>query len=213
MVQTYVAPLNHSLLEITKQHLQNPGRLYNYGNYVALAAAFLHCIVSAQIKGAATSAEIMDFFLGSWPALFTSLAVMLFFVSGKKYAMAWAKGFPPLEIYNSHGHALSAIGAVLVGIGLIGLSQNWISLMLAVITTLLHAGGKFGSWSCAENDRFFKMMPLFSRVIYITSLGLDILAISLQSNYGAEMLVQMLFPVLLVCAAMVWARADWMLRA
>jgi hypothetical protein len=35
--------------------------LYNYGNYVALAAAFLHCIVSAQIKGAATSAEIMIF--------------------------------------------------------------------------------------------------------------------------------------------------------
>jgi hypothetical protein len=211
MAQIFVAPVNHSLVVLAKQHLQNPGRLYNDGNLVALAGAISYCAISAQLKGAATLSELKVFFFGSWPALFTTLAVIIFFISGKKYADAWAKGFPPNENLNTQGHALSTIGAVLVGFGLIGLSQNIFSLVLAVITTLLHAGGKFGSWTRMGHDAFFKTLPLLSRATYVASLSWDIATIVTQNSYGTDMIVQMLFPAALICAAALWSRADWLL--
>jgi hypothetical protein len=95
---------------------------------------------------------------------------------------------------------------------LIGLSQNIFSLVLAVITTLLHAGGKFGSWTRMGHDAFFKTLPLLSRATYVASLSWDIATVVTQNSYGTDIIVQMLFPAALICVAALWARADWLLR-
>jgi hypothetical protein len=212
MAQTFPDVLHAPPFAFAKQQLQNPGRLYNLGNYLALSAAILHCLVSAYVKGITTTSEIGSFFFGSWPAMFTTLAVLIFFVSGRIYAKAWATGFPPIAKLNSQGHMLSAMGAVFVGVGLIGISQNNLSLFLAVTTTILHAGGKFGSWIGFGNDAAFKILPLLSRGTYIASLVLDIAATTMQNNFGMNLSIEILLPLALITAAAAWARADWLLR-
>jgi hypothetical protein len=191
--------------------LSNPGQLYNVGNAVAVLGSVVHCILLSQLFSNTALPNFGSYFFGSWPSLCTSLAVTFFFVSGQKYALAWSKGFPPLENANNMGHALSALGAILVGAGLAGLSQNAISLMLALTATILHASGKLGSWQLPKHDLVFKVMPLISRLPYIATLGLDVAA-ALHTNVSTELAIaKVALPMSLLAATLFWAKADWAL--
>ena len=86
---------NTSSFKLRVSFFDNPGKLYNAGNIVALGVGLLDCMVLSQAKLGATFAALNNFFIGSWPAIFTSLAVIFFFIIGQKYASAWANGYPP----------------------------------------------------------------------------------------------------------------------
>lgn len=191
--------------------LKNPGLLYNAGNLISVLAACADCIVSANIIGRSTAPNFTNYFFGTWPAILTSMAVAFFLMSGNRYALAWKNGFPPEQKRNAHGHLLSALGALLIGIALMGLAQNQLTLVLALITTILHFGGKFGSWAAPRFDAQFKLMPLFSRTTYVATLALDIIA-QIQHTESTDILIaNLILPSCLIAATFFWARADWLL--
>lgn len=191
--------------------LHNPGFLYNSGNLISVLAACADCILTAKIAGQSNGPNFVDYFFGTWPAIFTSMAVAVFLVGGNKYTLAWKNGFPPDQKRNSKGHAISAFGALLIGIALLGLAQNQLALFLALATTCLHAGGKIGSWFAPENDAHFKIMPLLSRAPYVATLSIDVVA-QVQHDQNIDFLIiKLILPVCLIAATLFWARADWLL--
>ena len=194
---------NTSSFKLRVSFFDNPGKLYNAGNIVALGVGLLDCMVLSQAKLGATFAALNNFFIGSWPAIFTSLAVIFFFINGQKYASAWANGYPPNVHDNKMGDGLSGLGAILIGVGLIGFSQGNLGFYLAIITTLLHAGGKFGSFANWQSERFFKILPFVSRATYILALVATLFT-SIEPWHE-------IVPWGLIAAAMIWARADWLL--
>ncbi len=211
MVQTDFSVVDRVAPTVDLKWLRNPGIFYNVGNGLALFAAIFHCAVRANLDVASSISELRNYFFGTWPALFTSLAVVAFLFSGRKYAQAWASGFPPVERANQTGHLVSAFGAILIGLGLIGFSVTALTLALAIITTLLHAGGKFGSWWSKDRIDLFKVMPLVSRVTYGASLAFDIQSqIAKMASFSDATVL--LLPSALIFATLFWARADWLLR-
>lgn len=191
--------------------LQNPGLLYNCGNLVSILAACADCILAAKIAGQSSELNFIDYFFGTWPAIFTSLAVAVFFTSGNQYSLAWKNGFPPDQNRNAQGHLLSALGALLIGIALLGLAQNQLAVFLASITTALHVSGKLGSWAAPKYDAQFKIMPLLSRTTYVATLALDIIA-QIQHTESTDILIaKLILPSCLIAATFLWARADWLL--
>ncbi len=190
--------------------LQNPGQLYNAGNALAIFGALLSCAVLAGIQKTSVAYGIGNFFFGSLPALLATLASTIFWVSGMKYAEAWKHGFPPQAKANAAGHALSTLGALLIGLALMAMARSEVALALAIVATILHVGGKWGSWTAPGNDAYFKPMPFYSRVPYVTSLCLDIRSDWLHSA-AVDGVPQILLPLGLIFAAAFWARADWCL--
>jgi hypothetical protein len=189
--------------------LSNPGVLYNVGNLIAFLGAFMVCGLTAP-EGL-TALHLSLHFMGNWPAALTSFATVLFWVSGMKYATAWAGGFPPEPRANAAGHALSTCGALLIGCALMGLARSEVSLALAMIATMMHAGGKLASWCAPDNDGYFKAMPLYSRVPYATTLCLDLRSDVVASAELTALPVVILLPCALLLATVFWARADWLL--
>jgi hypothetical protein len=184
----------------------NPGWLYNAGNAVAFFGALLLCGLTAPQGLTANSLSIH--LLGNTPATLTTVATLLFWISGLKYAAAWSAGFPPEPNANAAGHALSTCGAILIGFALMALARSEVALALAIVATIMHAGGKLASWRAPDNDGYFKAMPLYSRVPYATTLFLD-----LRSDGVAfgDLTLAAVLPCALLIATLFWARADWLL--
>lgn len=191
--------------------LSNPGLLYNIGNVVAFFGTLILFLLLSSSQRGPTVDGLLSHFLGNWPAVFTTLASVVFWVSGLQYAKAWAKGFPPEAKANNTGHALSTLGALAIGIALMGLARSEVSLALAIIATILHTGGKLASWRTPNADDYFKPMPLYSRVPYITTLCLD-MRYDVLSGAPLDVLVMGLtLPSFLLVATVFWARADFLL--
>jgi hypothetical protein len=189
----------------------NPGLLYNIGNLIAFFGALaLFILLSGDSRGV-TADGFIAHFLGNWPAILTTAASLVFWVSGAQYAKAWAKGFPPEAKSNNAGHALSNLGALTIGVALIGLARTEVSLALAIIATILHAGGKLASWRSPTCDDYFKPMPLYSRVPYATTLCLDMRSDVLTGGALNDVVTGLALPLFLLVATILWARADWLL--
>lgn len=191
--------------------LSNPGLLYNAGNLVAFAGSLILFILVSGGSHGVTLNGFSAHFLGNWPAALTTLATITFWISGMKYAAAWARGFPPDLKLNSAGHAISTLGALLIGAALIGLARTEVALALALIATILHAGGKMVSWFAPDDDCYFKPMPLYSRIPYVTTLCLDMRSDMLTSTSMSLFATNIALPVFLLFATLFWARADWLL--
>ena len=189
----------------------NPGLLYNIGNLLAIFGTLtLFMLLSGSGRGV-TADGFVAHFLGNWPAVLTTAASLIFWVSGMQYAKAWAKGFPPEAKSNNAGHALSTLGALTIGVALMGLARSEVSLALAIIATILHAGGKLASWRAPGADDYLKPMPLFSRVPYVTTLCLDMRSDVLSGAGLNDVVTGLALPMFLLMATMFWARADWLL--
>jgi hypothetical protein len=189
----------------------NPGLLYNCGNLISVLAACADCVFATKIAGQANVPNFTNYFFGTWPAMFTSMAVAVFLAGGNKYALAWKNEFPPDQKSNAHGHLLSALGALLIGIALLGLAQNQLAFFLAFVTTILHVGGKFGSLVAPTYDVQFKIMPLLSRATYVATLTLDVVAQVQHSQNTDQLIAKLILPACLIAATLFWARADWLL--
>jgi hypothetical protein len=191
--------------------LSNPGFLYNAGNLMTfVGSVILFVVVSGGSQGL-TLNGFAAHFLGNWPAALTTLATIIFWTSGMKYAAAWSHGFPPDQRLNGAGHAISTLGALTIGVALIGLARTEVALALALIATILHAGGKMVSWLAPQDDCYFKPMPLYSRIPYVTTLCLDMRSDLLTSATAREFASKITLPVFLLVATLFWARADWLL--
>jgi hypothetical protein len=191
--------------------LSNPGMLYNIGNLIAFFGALaLFILLSGSGRGA-TANGFIAYFFGNWPAILTTAATLIFWISGLQYAKAWAKSFPPEAKANNAGHALSTFGALTIGMSLMGLARTEVALALAIIATILHAGGKLASWLAPTRDDYFKPMPLYSRIAYVTTLCLDMRSDVLSGVGLNDVITGLVLPVFLLFATTFWARADWLL--
>jgi hypothetical protein len=193
------------------QSTSNPGVMYNVGNAIAFAGSLFASVLYALATQDLSGKGLTQHFLGNAPALLTTFATLVFFVSGLSYAKAWARGFPPHPRHNRRGHALSTIGAVSIGLALVLMARTEVALALALVATILHVGGKFASWQTPDSDHYFKPMPLYSRVPYVTAVLLDMRSDMLTAASSAELVVKLALPVFLLAAALFWARADWLL--
>jgi hypothetical protein len=191
--------------------LSNPGLLYNIGNLLAFFGALALFMLLAGSGRGVTVDGFMAHFLGNWPAVLTTAASLVFWTSGVNYAKAWRQGFPPEAKSNNRGHALSTFGAATIGVALMGLARTEVALALAIIATILHAGGKLSSWRAPTRDDYFKPMPLYSRVPYATTLCLDMRSDVLTSGALNDVVTGLALPLFLFVATMFWARADWLL--
>ena len=191
--------------------LTNPGNLYNAGNWLAILAALVQQFLWASADLTALLSGAAAYFFGSWPALLTTLATCTFFIGGRKYAKAWVNGFPPEAEANRAGHLWSALGALLLGIGLVGFAQNETALTLAAISTTLHAGGKLGSALVSKYDAAFKPLPLLSRLPYALSLVFDIVGQVTLPQPEAQLMTNLVMPFALIFCAALWASADCLL--
>ncbi len=188
--------------------VSNPGVLYNVGNGLAIVGSLLLFVVLSRSH---QDASLWQHFLGNWPAVATTCASVVFWMGGIQYAKAWNKGFPPEAKTNNAGHALSTLGALTIGIALIGLARTEVSLALAMIATIMHTGGKLASWYAPDADDCFKSMPLYSRVPYVTTLCLDMRFAVLDPTSTPAVAGILVLPIFLVLATVFWARADWLL--
>ncbi len=194
-----------------KPTFSNPGLLYNIGNLIAFFGALaLFMLLSGSGRGV-TVDGFAAHFLGNWPAVLTTAASLIFWGSGVQYAKAWTHGFPPEAKSNKAGHALSTLGAFTIGFALMGLARSEVSLALAIIATILHAGGKLTSWRAPHCDDYFKPMPLYSRIPYVTTLCLDMRNDVLSGNAMTDVVTGVALPLFLLVATTFWARADWLL--
>jgi hypothetical protein len=191
--------------------LSNPGIMYNVGNAIAFAGSLFTFVVLSLALPNSSGQGLAHYFLGTAPALLTSVATLVFWVSGMCYANAWARGFPPHPRFNRQGHALSTIGALCIGFALVLMARTEVALALALIATILHVGGKWVSWHAPEADHYFKPMPLYSRVPYVTTVLLDMRSDMLVATSLAELLGKLALPLFLLVATLFWARADWLL--
>lgn len=191
--------------------LSNPGLLYNIGNLIAFFGALALFMLLSRSGRGVTADGFVAHFLGNWPAVLTTAASLIFWVSGVQYAKAWTKGFPPEAKSNNAGHALSTLGALTIGVALMGLARTEVALALAIIATILHAGGKLASWRAPGADDYFKPMPLYSRVPYVTTLCLDMRSDLLAGGALNDVVTGLVLPLFLLVATMFWARADWLL--
>lgn len=189
----------------------NPGLLYNIGNAVAFFGAIAAFVLNALLAQSLTGAGFASHFIGNAPALLTTMATFVFWISGLNYAKAWAKGFPPHPGLNSKGHALSTLGAVCIGLALVLMARTETALALAVVATILHVSGKWVSWKAPDADQYFKPMPLYSRVPYATTVLLDLRSDMLTSSSLDDATIKVALPLFLLVATLFWARADWLL--
>lgn len=140
MTDLHVSPAlkSSSLRHAIAARMTGPGGLYNIGNMIGLASGIGFALIGAQGAGAA----IVQHLAGSPGAIALSLAMLVFFASGEFYHRAFAawdagQSARCLKLAD----ALSGIGALLLAVSLICFGDVW----LAITSTVLLAGGKFGN--------------------------------------------------------------------
>ncbi len=180
------------------QRLGNAGSTYNAGNVLALAGAIIQIAMTSH--GLIDTAHgIAGHLAGSIPALAASAASIAFLIGGICYDAAWKNGAPPISASLRQGHALSALGALLICLSLVQLSQSPFALMAALVAGVLHVAGKLGCLLDPRRDWLYKWLPLASRLPSTASLLSDAHA-------------PFLGPALILCN-LIWARADAMLMS
>jgi hypothetical protein len=124
--------------------MKGPGGYYNIGNALALTTGL--AVQIAAVSGAghergAVLEAVRQYLFGSPGATALTVAIGIFFVSGEMYHRAWSAGFPPDPRSNWWGDFLSGVAGVVLTIALAAFGD----LLLALVSGLLLAGGKFGS--------------------------------------------------------------------
>ena len=196
-----------------------PGGAYNVGNLIGLCQGIVAqtFLAGGSDPQAASSvlAGIAAYFAGNAAAVAMTVATVVFIASGEAYHRAWSGRTAPHMGLNRLGDFLSGLGAVALGIALLGLGHP----VLALTSGLLHALGKFGSAAHRETvpaaagtrrlPDLFRSMVLVSRVPAFIAAGLDLHA-TLQATGAATQAHWSTPATLIVCYAF-WSWADLLL--
>ncbi len=203
---------------------QGPGGCYNLGNLIGLASGVGFSIWGARQLGGSSLASVWQYFLGDPGATALTLAVILFLIGGELYHRAFVTAPSPQESDRLLRMAdfTSGVAGLLLSIALIWFGDY----VMALLSTVLLAGGKFGNalsrngqWQVRLEtvgisgtpvrlgfDAFRVAVPL-SRLPAIAGLAAEILrALSepaFSSGTGQSL-------ILLVCY-LLWLRADSLL--
>jgi hypothetical protein len=178
----------------------NAGRTYTCGNGLALVAAAVTAIGGSDRAG--VFVNLRQTFLGSTPALAMSFASLAFFLCGAAYDRAHRPAGAANDRYLRAGHALSAIGAATMAFGVAELAVTPLAFDAAVAGGALHVGGKLGALVDGRSGTW-RVLPLFSRLLALISLGADVAADPNATRVAGAALIA-------VCVG-IWARADAML--
>lgn len=197
---------------------RGPGGYYNIGNVLALGTALGVQVVTALTDAHGGSGEILPtiraYLFGSPGATALTISILIFFASGEMYHRAWSGGFPPDRRCNWWGDFLAGIAALFLTVAL----AEFGDVLLAILSGLLLAAGKFGSALVSEDYRIpaasfwpkrFRMAVLASRVTAIGSLAFHLVTL-VASGAAPAVDDLVLMPVMLVCY-LLWARADFLL--
>jgi hypothetical protein len=198
--------------------LRGPGGYYNIGNAVALTTGLGVQIAAASGGGRdeprAVLEAVRQYFIGSPGATALTLAIAIFFASGEMYHRAWSRGFPPERRANWWGDFLSGVAAVMLTFALAAFGD----VLLAVVSGMLLAAGKFGSALAPEDydapsgnpwPNRFRAAVLLSRIPALAALISELVPL-LGSDAPPPAGSQVMTAVMLACY-LLWARADLLL--
>jgi len=202
-----------------RDRLKGAGGLYNVGNAIGFVTGLIASLAAAR-HGAGVSLILISAwnYLGGSPAAAAITAsTVLFFWSGEEYRRAWRPGRPPDPARNRRGDLLSAVGAVLLGLGLAMLGSP----LLAATSGFMHAAGKFGSalglkatlWVFGrpvQASDLFRRSVVLSR-IPATLLTLGVIAENIEGLPPAAALDRSILPGATMACLCIWAAADLML--
>jgi hypothetical protein len=189
-----------------RARLAGPGGYYNVGNALGLGVGIALSAAAAGDAGSRAVAGAVEYLAGNGAAVALTAATAVFFWSGEVYHRAWARGFPPDEGLNRRGDLLSGIGAVALGVALLGFGQP----VLAAFSGLLHALGKLGSafawrsagWPAGWPDAW-RTAVLASRVPAMLAALIELARVAAWPAAAGPL-------TLLVCYVL-WAKADLLL--
>jgi hypothetical protein len=197
-----------------RARLAGPGGCYNVGNAIGLGmgVALQAAGLADGGTGARAVAGAAEYLAGNGAALALTAATAVFFWSGEVYHRAWARGFPPDAALNRRGDLLSGIGALALGVALLGFGQP----LLAAFSGLLHALGKFGSafarpgarvpgWPAGWPDAW-RTAVLVSRLPAMLAALIELARVPAGAPWPT-----LLAPVTLLGCYLLWARADLLL--
>lgn len=213
--------------------LRGPGGYYNIGNLIGLGSGLTLQILSmraAPEPWAGLGDAVTVYFVGSPGSTALTLAMLVFFCAGELYHRAWmGSDHSPNIKLNRLGDFVSGVGALLLAVSLTFFGDLW----LAITSTVLLAGGKFGSalspaqgWpvriesavrrGTTESLKFdvFRMAVVMSRVpaicalLLLLLLLLGLLATAMSGSAFGPGEIQS--AILLLCYAL-WTRADILL--
>jgi hypothetical protein len=211
--------------EALRMRMQGPGGYYNIGNALGLTSGIGFQLVAARGGADASVAHVVrEYLVGSPGATALSVAMIMFFVSGEMYHRALATASGPRVAMMRRADLLSGIAALVLAVALVLFGSLW----LALVSTVLLAGGKLGNavaasgcWPvrveylslrgttlCREVD-LFRLAPLLSRVPAIGAILIEIARLLAIGAPGTALLLSQ-STVLLICY-LLWARADLLL--
>lgn len=210
-----------SLTAALSDRIAGPGGVYNLGNLIGLASGIGFALLGARSSGGAENAAgaVFTHLLGNPGAVALSFAMIFFFASGEMYHRAFGSGDAGANARLLSGaDFLSGVGGLLLAVSLVYFGEY----LLALTSTLLLCGGKFGNALChpdAGRVRFeyssyegttrqrafdvFRMAVVLSRLPAMTGL---ILAFS--ANWTEPSFVGDGPTVILFGCYVLWLKAD-----
>ncbi|MEM9583527.1 MAG: hypothetical protein AAGA08_10470 [Pseudomonadota bacterium] len=199
-----------SLQQITplKARLTGPGALYNLGNVLALAAGLFISLRNApEHAGAAT--VIYAHLIGSPDALWLSVSMLLFIISGEFYHRAFQSGQRPNLV--AWGDFISGVAAIALTVALVLLGNTVLALLGGVLLTMGKLGTAFISFFSPNPmprlDQTLRLTVVASRAPSIVALGLTVLPAILGDLPVSEVAIAC---VMIVCF-LLWLWADLLL--
>lgn len=203
-----------------RTRLSGPGGLYNIGNILGLGSGVTLAFLRAPQDGSANwSATLTSYLVGDIGSTALTVAMILFFWSGEVYHRAALAGPTSQRILLRRADFVSGLAAFVLAISLIYAG----SLLLALTSTALLAGGKFASAIWADRPLtlrldvaatvpaasifsvdLFRSAVILSRIPAIASLAIALWA-AMANAAPALDVVQ--FAILLVCYGL-WTSAD-----
>ncbi|MEM1077088.1 MAG: hypothetical protein AAGI09_01070 [Pseudomonadota bacterium] len=213
-----------SLSHAIATRLSGPGGLYNIGNAIGFASGLGFAVIGAFGLGGTDVLvmALLTHLAGSGGAIAMSLAMVLFFISGEFYHRAYAT--PDTEAASENlkwADGLSGIAALFLAVSLVFFGEIW----MAITSTILLAGGKFGNtvlppnrsqmqiaYNTASGETRVRDIDVFRVAVVLSRIPAMLgLAMGLFSQWpGLTLLGDGPTAILLGCYCL-WLRADLLL--
>lgn len=217
--------LARPMLRFLAARCTGPGGYYNLGNALGLVSGIAFQVLASR-GGPESSviAVIREYLAGSPGATALSVAMVMFFVSGELYHRAWTNGPDPDAAIVRRADLLSGAAALVLAVSLMLFGSLW----LALASTVLLAGGKFGNalvprgsfpvrveflgfdgtTGCRHLD-LFRVAALVSRVPAIAAIAVEISRLLAIGTSDASL--DLLQSAVLLACYLLWSRADLLL--
>lgn len=193
-----------------RSRLSGPGGLYNIGNVLALFSGIVVQIVAVWGQTSIVAA-VRDHLAGSAGALWLTIAMLTFILSGEFYHRAWRVPSKPDMRSNQLGDLTSGLAAIALTLALVEFGDT----TLAICAGVLLAGGKLGSglitnlnigWKAPIKEALGAAVIL-SRLPSLAALGLTLIPLLGAPQLGLDVVL----PAVMFLCFLLWLGADFLL--